>query len=559
MMQHRAMRVLLLFPPVALVGLSVVAGAPATAASVVLVALYSAAYLARWWPGFLVASLSCTLALPLFAAPYLASWAVLAGLFALPAVGHGFSRLAGPALEVMGSTGRSLSPLCGSIMASLVGVAVLAVVAAANVVALAAVMILSAFAVGAAVGYVRLGRTPLAVDVREMSLRAGTRLDLEVEVRWSRGRAGGPVSMAATGGATLRGPQWFVPGHGAALTVSFVPTLGGPASIIVHGVASDAFGLVRIGQRLEVARLNVIPRARIARWAAAEYLEHRGGVGEWHGVLSGEVSYVLGSLTGAEYVASRMYVPGDSPKSIDWKHTAKLGSLVVKVFEDSAKSPGAVVVNLSVGDAEEADRLVYELLSAALTVAALSHRASFVVYGGTSTDGRTTPVLGGDDVVRAALEACAGVVAAPVAWRRWLRPASLQEVQKQVARARRIAGDGSALVSLLETKEHATRVAVEREPVGALVRTEATRDHPAWCVGISAMRGDAEALLTVLREMEHGEVRTRLVDVSSTSLGHTVRRSDEDIVGRKAYGTRRHGRGTMYRGGSAQRDWSEAG
>jgi uncharacterized protein (DUF58 family) len=558
-MRHSVMRLLLLYPPAALVGLSLASGAPATAASVILVAVYLAAFLARWWPGFLVASLSCALALPLFAASFVSTaWALLAGLPVVVAVAHGLAGVAGPMLELEGAFGPSLSPLCRAILASLAAVMALAVVASAMVVASAAVALGVALLAGAGVGYLRLGRAPLVVDTRELAVRAGTRMDLGIDVRFARARTRGAVALAATGGAKLHGPPWFTPGHDAAPVVSYVPALGGPATIEMRAVGSDALGLVRVVQRLEVARLNVIPRARIARWAAMEYLEHRGAAGEWQSLLSSEVSHLLSSSTGVEYVASRQYVPGDSLMSIDWKHTAKLRSPVVKTFEDGARPPGVVVVNLSAGNAEEADRLVYELLSAALTVAVLSHRAAFVTYGGTRLHGDVAPVLAGDDLVRRALGACAHVVVAPDVWRRWLWPASLQEIRGQSAVARRIAGDDSTLASLFELKERATRASLEREPVGALVRGVASRDRPAWCVGISTMRGDAEALLTALRELEHAGLRTRLMDVGTTSHARKLRRSGDRVAGLRANASGRHDNGTFNGGGSVAREWGQA-
>ena len=220
-----------------------------------------------------------------------------------------------------------------------------------------------------------------------------------------------------------------------------------------------------------------------------------------------------------------MYVPGDTLLSIDWKHTARLQSLVVKTFDDGSEASGLLLVNLSAASADEADRLVYEFLSAALTIASMSYGVSLALYGH-GEEGRFSPVLWGTDLVRASLKACAGVRIVP-AWRRVLRPLSLQEVQGRVGHLRHAGGEAAPrLASLLALKEHALSRQLEEEPLAALLSGAGHRYHASWCVAISAMHGDAEAVLTALRRMDRSGIRTRLVNVGSAPSrgGDTGRR-----------------------------------
>ncbi len=65
--------------------------------------------------------------------------------------------------------------------------------------------------------------------------------------------------------------------------------------------------------------------------------------------------------------ALRPYVPGDSPRQIHWKSTAKTGDLMVRQYEETRRS--RMVVGLCLGDAEYADEDEFELaVSAAASI-----------------------------------------------------------------------------------------------------------------------------------------------------------------------------------------------
>ena len=69
------------------------------------------------------------------------------------------------------------------------------------------------------------------------------------------------------------------------------------------------------------------------------------------------------------------------------------------------------------------------------------------------------------------------------------------------------------LSELLTLRERMFRARMLNAPVGALLREVTRRGQPAWCIVVSAMHRDAEAVLTGLHDMERGGVRTRLIDV----------------------------------------------
>jgi uncharacterized protein (DUF58 family) len=84
--------------------------------------------------------------------------------------------------------------------------------------------------------------------------------------------------------------------------------------------------------------------------------------------------------------ALRPYVPGDSPRQIHWKSTAKTGDLMVRQYEETRRS--RMVIALSLGEDEYADDDEFEL--------AVSAAASIGVRG--IRDGRDVDVVVGGEV-----------------------------------------------------------------------------------------------------------------------------------------------------------------
>jgi hypothetical protein len=64
-----------------------------------------------------------------------------------------------------------------------------------------------------------------------------------------------------------------------------------------------------------------------------------------------------------------MYQPGDNLKNIDWKHSVKYNELVTKEFFEIQGQPVILLVNLVAGDMEETDKLAYNIIVAALSLA----------------------------------------------------------------------------------------------------------------------------------------------------------------------------------------------
>ena len=215
-----------------------------------------------------------------------------------------------------------------------------------------------------------------------------------------------------------------------------------------------------------------------------------------------------------EYVSSRLYAPGDTARDIDWKHTAKLQRLTVKTYDDDSNPFGLIAVNLVVSDAEEADRLVYELVSAALTVAQMSLRTAIASYDDGAVHVLSAP-LEGKELVKEALAVGRELVSGP-RWNRVLKVVGLHDVTRVRARLQDVGSDaGVRLREILGLEEQAVRDLVGTHPARSLLEAGQRRLSPGWCVAISNMSHDAEAVATGIREMERRGVRTLVLNIGS--------------------------------------------
>jgi len=164
------------------------------------------------------------------------------------------------------------------------------------------------------------------------------------------------------------------------LRVSLSPPLAGPSVVKLVGYTSDRWGLIQTRFEMEPIRLFVVPRARYAAWLAQKYLTttKAGPL-----VLTADISAVrplYGFNRGIEYYGIQQYQPGDSIKNIDWKHSVKYNDLITKKYIDFHGQPAIIMVNLAVGNAEEADRLAYKIIVTALSLAREGIPAALAVY-----------------------------------------------------------------------------------------------------------------------------------------------------------------------------------
>lgn len=209
--------------------------------------------------------------------------------------------------------------------------------------------------------------TPVRVEAAAQRALAGQPATASVRLVKSPGVSGQLRLSSPHAWASAR-PSWFTAdGQSADVEVSFTPPLAGPGGLALHVSLLDPTGLLQTDFELVAVDLLVIPRARYAEWLARRYLEmSRSGSRE---AMSSATPSQRTTRKGIEFYGVRAYQPGDSARTIDWKHTLKLHQMVVREFLDSGVESAVLLVNLSVSDEEDRDRLAYNLIMTALTLA----------------------------------------------------------------------------------------------------------------------------------------------------------------------------------------------
>lgn len=155
------------------------------------------------------------------------------------------------------------------------------------------------------------------------------------------------------------------------------PLLSGPGYASLKAYICDVRGVIERFTEITSIRLNVIPRARVARQLIFRALTHT-----TTGIISIESSGIKPYRIGLEYLSSRLFLPGDNPRFIDWKKTVKLHKLYVKEFTAALEPPPIIALNLTVTSIEEADRLAFLLLTLIYTLTQRGISVSLLAYRG---------------------------------------------------------------------------------------------------------------------------------------------------------------------------------
>lgn len=297
--------------------------------------------------------------------------------------------------------------------------------------------------------------------------------------------------------------QWLevipdrMPLRGSKLTIgiSLTPDLSGPSIVTLQGQATDRWGLFRINFEMKPLQLFVVPRAKYAQWLAAKYI-----AGSKPGALPlvsnvAALKPVYGLRRGVEYYGSRPYQPGDSMKNIDWKHSVKHNELISKEFAEFQGHSAIVLINLTAGNAEEADRLAYNIIVTALSLAQDNIPAALAAYD--QKDVRlSTGLLSGQRLAPEALQ-LAREITTVVNPKRYLNPPDILRLKANISRLRTGENQSSLarLAELLQLEYEAISTNARHHPATqALAEVMAKADKQANVVIISHRNHDAEAL-----------------------------------------------------------------
>jgi len=206
------------------------------------------------------------------------------------------------------------------------------------------------------------------------------------------------------------------------------------------------------------------------------------------------VKSAYGPKGGVEYSGSQRYQPGDSLKDIDWKHSLQYRELISKQFSGFRGQPAVVLVNLAVGNAEEADRLAYKIIMTALSLAQENIPAALAAYDDEGVR-VATRVLRPRELLLRSLEVAQKMVSYinPV---RYLSPPDVSRLRSDIARLRSAQGQAAAVLGeLLELEYENLKRSARHNPASTALSVGLRRAGPqANVVVISEANHDAEAL-----------------------------------------------------------------
>ncbi|MDD5288565.1 MAG: DUF58 domain-containing protein [Dehalococcoidales bacterium] len=274
------------------------------------------------------------------------------------------------------------------------------------------------------------------------------------------------------------------------------PPLSGPSSIELRGIIFDRWGLTQTKFEVKSMTLHVIPRARYAEWLAKRYLtETKAGMLPLISTV-GSLRPLYGLRAGVEYYGSQLYQPGDSIKNIDWKRSIKYNKLISKEFAEFRGQPVIMLVNLAVGDAEEADEQAYKTIVAALSLAGEQIPTSIAGYD--HEDVRiVTNSLQPRLLVTRSLEMIKEIkqIGKPV---KYLGQADIRRLRANVKRLNAGQSEGAlALAQLLRIEYKVLKNRAQSNPAtrSLAIAFEKNRDQRATIIVISQMNHDAEAVM----------------------------------------------------------------
>lgn len=286
------------------------------------------------------------------------------------------------------------------------------------------------------------------------------------------------------------------------------PRLAGPVTIKIDGYATDRWGLIQVHFSLKPLILYIIPRAKYAEWLARKYLEQTtpGTV-----LLSSNrlaLGPIYGLRRGIEYYGNRIYQPGDSLKNIDWKSSIKHSELISKEFIEFHGQSVIALINLSVGDEEEADKLIYWIIITALTLsqeniptvlAAYDHEKVRVV----------TPVLHTRQLVIQSLEIAKKMVTYinPV---KYLHPPDIARLRVDIGRLSSADSDASKKLANLLEIEYANL-------------SNQARRNPATLALLSASsKGESQSNILIISHRNHDAIALAVNTANYSRRGNAV-------------------------------------
>jgi uncharacterized protein (DUF58 family) len=262
----------------------------------------------------------------------------------------------------------------------------------------------------------------------------------------------------------------------------------------------DLRGLIVTGQALTPVDLNIIPRAKYAKWLANKFLEQTSpGAGAAVGVPR---QLSVAGNSGVEFHNTRPYQPGDRWRDLDWKHSCMLGELIVKEFSETHGHVGIIVADLTAQNAEEADKLAYNLVMSALTLATEALPSALAVYTNKEILAASPPTSP-RETLKKTLELTEKITIVE-SKEKVLEPPRMQLLKRSISQLGYAEGQtAQRLKEFLELESEANwQDAKQNLGAQALLRVAQLTQAPAVITVVSPLGADSSALLLTLEQLK---------------------------------------------------------
>ena len=314
--------------------------------------------------------------------------------------------------------------------------------------------------------------------------------------------------------STISPQKITLDGNKVELKFTVTPPLAGPSLPRIKVSAIDCRGLIQVNQIVQPLELHVIPRARYAEWLAMKYL---GQSGAGASTITSLPEGLLVPKRGIEYYSSRAFQFGDAFSDIDWKHTLKLKRLMIKEYTDAGKQAAVIAVNLTVSDAGEADKLAFNLITTALTLARQAIPTALVAYNQERVI-LTTAVTDPRQILKQTMRLVRDIEMVELT-NRCLQPEAMGKLRRNITHLKSATSEpAQRLLNILEFKQQAMeQVAKNHIATAALSQAIQRVPTPAIIVLVSQMNHDTEALVVTTDKLTRKGYTTLRIEEEARS------------------------------------------
>ncbi len=294
--------------------------------------------------------------------------------------------------------------------------------------------------------------------------------------------------------------EFTLDGDKTELNLAVTPPLAGPSHPHLLLSAIDPWGFIQVNQVAEPVELHVIPRAKYAEWLAMKYLEQT-GPGTALATTSLPPKAIQLPKRGTEYFDSRNYQPGDSLIHIDWKHSLKLNQIIIKEYIEAGGQAAIITANLSVNNAEEADKLAFNLITTALTFASEAIPTALSIYNHQEVI-LTTTTSDPRETLKQTLSLVKDITLVEFP-HRFLQPPNISQLKRNITLLKQATSKpAQRLLSILNFEFKAIEEATKNHPATLALSSVTKRTPPpAVIVIVSQLNHDTEALAVTLDKM----------------------------------------------------------